>query len=54
MKLGADAYAAIGTEKSKGTKTFALTGHVAQHGASLRFPSARRSARSSVTLAAAL
>ncbi|SHI02630.1 NADH-quinone oxidoreductase subunit F [Sporobacter termitidis DSM 10068] len=32
MKLGADAYAAIGTEKSKGTKTFALTGHVANTG----------------------
>ena len=32
MKLGADAYSAIGTEKSKGTKTFALTGHVANTG----------------------
>jgi NADH-quinone oxidoreductase subunit F len=32
MQLGADAYAAIGTEKSKGTKTFALTGHVANTG----------------------
>lgn len=32
MKLGADAYAAIGTEKSKGTKTFALTGYVANTG----------------------
>jgi NADH-quinone oxidoreductase subunit F len=32
MQLGADAYAAMGTEKSKGTKTFALTGHVANTG----------------------
>ncbi len=32
MQMGADAYAAIGTEKSKGTKTFALTGHVANTG----------------------
>lgn len=32
MKMGAEAYAAIGTEKSKGTKTFALTGHVANTG----------------------
>jgi NADH-quinone oxidoreductase subunit F len=32
MQLGAEAYAAIGTEKSKGTKTFALTGHVANTG----------------------
>lgn len=32
MKLGADGYAAIGTEKSKGTKTFALTGYVANTG----------------------
>jgi NADH-quinone oxidoreductase subunit F len=32
MQMGADAYAAVGTEKSKGTKTFALTGHVANTG----------------------
>ena len=32
MQMGSDAYAAIGTEKSKGTKTFALTGHVANTG----------------------
>ncbi len=32
MQIGSDAYAAIGTEKSKGTKTFALTGHVANTG----------------------
>ena len=32
MQLGADVYASIGTEKSKGTKTFALTGHVANTG----------------------
>jgi NADH-quinone oxidoreductase subunit F len=32
MQLGSSAYAAIGTGKSKGTKTFALTGHVANTG----------------------
>lgn len=32
MQMGADAYAQIGTAKSKGTKTFALTGHVANTG----------------------
>ena len=32
MQMGAEAYADIGTEKSKGTKTFALTGHVANTG----------------------
>ncbi|PKM86065.1 MAG: NADH-quinone oxidoreductase subunit F, partial [Firmicutes bacterium HGW-Firmicutes-12] len=32
MQMGAEAYAAIGTDTSKGTKTFALTGHVANTG----------------------
>jgi NADH-quinone oxidoreductase subunit F len=32
LQMGPEAYAAIGTEKSKGTKTFALTGHVANTG----------------------
>ena len=32
MQMGPKAYAEIGTEKSKGTKTFALTGHVANTG----------------------
>ncbi len=32
MNMGADAYAAIGTATSTGTKTFALTGHVANTG----------------------
>jgi NADH-quinone oxidoreductase subunit F len=32
MQMGPEAYAGIGTEKSKGTKTFALTGHVANTG----------------------
>ena len=32
MQMGPEAYAQIGTEKSKGTKTFALTGHVANTG----------------------
>jgi len=32
MKDGADAYKAVGPEKSPGTKTFALTGHVANTG----------------------
>ncbi len=32
MQIGPEAYASIGTEKSKGTKTFALTGHVANTG----------------------
>ena len=32
VRNGADAYRAVGTEKSPGTKTFALTGHVANTG----------------------
>lgn len=32
MQMGADRYAALGTDKSSGTKTFALTGHVANTG----------------------
>jgi NADH-quinone oxidoreductase subunit F len=32
MQMGPEAYSAIGTEKSKGTKTFALTGHVSNTG----------------------
>lgn len=32
MRMGAEVYAAKGTEKSSGTKTFALTGHVAHTG----------------------
>ncbi|KAI4454080.1 nadh-quinone oxidoreductase subunit f [Holotrichia oblita] len=32
MRMGAAEYAKLGTEKSKGTKTFALTGHVANSG----------------------
>ncbi len=32
MNMGAQAYSAIGTATSKGTKTFALTGHVANTG----------------------
>ncbi len=32
MLMGVDVYAAKGTEKSSGTKTFALTGHVAHTG----------------------
>ena len=32
IKKGADWYAAIGTEKSKGTKVFALTGHLRNTG----------------------
>lgn len=30
--MGPDAYARLGTETSKGTKTFALTGHVVNTG----------------------
>ncbi len=32
LRMGADEYSKIGTESSKGTKTFALTGHVANTG----------------------
>ncbi|MDR2735176.1 MAG: NADH-quinone oxidoreductase subunit NuoF [Spirochaetota bacterium] len=32
MQMGAEEYAKLGTEKAKGTKTFALTGHVANTG----------------------
>ena len=32
LRIGADEYAKLGTETSKGTKTFALTGHVANTG----------------------
>ena len=32
MRMGAEEYAKFGTESSKGTKTFALTGHVANTG----------------------
>jgi NADH-quinone oxidoreductase subunit F len=32
LRMGADEYRKMGTEKSKGTKTFALTGHVANTG----------------------
>ncbi|KPU46008.1 NADP-reducing hydrogenase subunit HndC [Oxobacter pfennigii] len=32
MQMGSGQYSSIGTEKSKGTKTFALTGHVANTG----------------------
>jgi NADH-quinone oxidoreductase subunit F len=32
MQMGPEVYASFGTEKSKGTKTFALTGHVANTG----------------------
>jgi len=32
MRMGAEAYAELGSEDSKGTKTFALTGHVANTG----------------------
>lgn len=32
LKIGAEAYRKLGTESSKGTKTFALTGHVANTG----------------------
>jgi NADH:ubiquinone oxidoreductase, NADH-binding (51 kD) subunit len=32
LKMGADAYSKLGTESAKGTKTFALTGHVANTG----------------------
>lgn len=32
LRAGADAYRAVGTEKSPGTKTFALTGHVCNTG----------------------
>ena len=32
LRLGAENYARLGTESSKGTKTFALTGHVANTG----------------------
>jgi len=32
MRMGADEYAKLGTETAKGTKTFALTGHVANTG----------------------
>jgi len=32
LKMGADSYSKLGTETAKGTKTFALTGHVANTG----------------------
>ena len=32
MQMGAEAYASIGMDTSKGTKTFALTGHVTNTG----------------------